>query len=151
MLDFVCSTPSSSYPHWCGCPKIMLPAVCLAAVKSPGITLALCAESVRLSSSPVWMVVDWQAAILAYLLGTSTHLVCWLLLQSLSLRLVHCLDFLHSSSHLAVCLAILEDSYMMDGWIFFILSTMIRYHGLLMQVKWNLALCKIWVIMVIIS
>ena len=38
----------------------------------------------------------------------------------------------------------------MAGWIFFILGTMIRSHGLLMLI-YNLDLCQIWVIMVTFS
>ena len=43
-------------------------------------------------------------------------------------------------------LSVLMLSSMVAGWIFFILGTNLKYHRPLMQIKWNLALCHIWVI-----
>ena len=41
-----------------------------------------------------------------------------------------------------VCPSIFAHSSMMTEWIFFIFDTMNRYHGMLMHVMQNLALCK---------
>ena len=49
----------------------------------------------------------------------------------------------------SVCQSVLAHSSMMSGYIFFVLGTMIRYHGTLMHVKSNLALWSTWVIMAI--
>ena len=50
---------------------------------------------------------------------------------------------------LSIHLSILTHFSMMAGWAFFIFGTMVRYHGLLMHITYNLALCKIRVIMTI--
>ena len=51
--------------------------------------------------------------------------------------------------NLAIWMSILVHSSMMARWIFFILGTMIRYHGPLMHVKFNLAFGQIWVMLTI--
>ena len=45
------------------------------------------------------------------------------------------MDLVHLAFYPSVRVSILMHSSMMAGWIFFILGTVIRYHGLLIHVK----------------